>query len=92
MKDRMLLAAYIVGDLIWRGFGAFLWILGGSGTMGALVTHDPFTGILIAWGTLMIGVIGAIGYAIAITGKVAKSTVPNAMKDALQKWQENHTK
>jgi hypothetical protein len=43
---------------------------------------------VIAWGTLMIGVIGAIGYAIATTGKASSLTVEDAVKDAVQKAQE----
>jgi len=42
---------------------------------GALITGDPFTGILIAWSTLMLGIVGAVGYAIAVTGKVSRGDV-----------------
>jgi hypothetical protein len=41
--------------------------------------------VIIAWGTLMIGVIGAIGYAIATTGTVTKADVAKASNDAIQK-------
>jgi len=77
-------------ELIWRGFGLFLFILGSAAGVGSLVTGDPITGIVIAWGTLMLGVIGAIGYAIAITGKASKSTVAKGVQDAVQKFEEKN--
>ena len=60
--------------------------------MGALATGNPFMGVLIAWGTLMIGIIGAIGYAIATTGRADTITVESAVKDAVQKAQEQAKK
>jgi len=89
MKERIRLVGYIVGDLIWRGFGILLFIIGGAAGSGALITGDPFTGILIAWSTLMLGIVGAIGYAIAVTGKVSRGDVARATKDAVQKFQED---
>lgn len=85
IKERALLTLEVIGSVIWRGFGVFLFILGGAAGSGAVITGDPFTGILIAWVTLMLGVVGAIGYAIAVTGKVSKSDVARATKDAVQK-------
>jgi hypothetical protein len=85
IKERLLLTLEVIGSVIWRGFGVFLFILGGAAGSGAVITGDPFTGILIAWVTLMLGVVGAIGYAIAVTGKVSKSDVARATKDAVQK-------
>ncbi len=75
----------VVAELLWRGFGLFLFILGASAGVGAVVTGDWFNGVIIAWSTLMLGVIGAIGYAIATVGKVTKSTVARASQDAVQK-------
>jgi hypothetical protein len=92
MKERIKLVFYIVGDLIWRGFGVFLFIVGGAAGSGALITGDPFTGILIAWSTLMLGIIGAVGYAIAVTGKVSRKDVARATQDAVQKFQEDTQK
>ena len=92
MKERIKLIFYIVGDLIWRGFGVFLFIVGGAAGSGALITGDPFTGILIAWSTLMLGILGAIGYAIAVTGKVSRKDVARATQDAVQKFQEDTQK
>lgn len=89
MKERIKLIGLIVGDLVWRGFGILLFIIGGAAGSGALITGDPFTGILIAWSTLMLGIIGAIGYAIAVTGKVSRNDVARATKDAVQKFQED---
>lgn len=60
--------------------------------MGALATGNPLMGVLIAWGTLMIGIIGAIGYAIATTGRADTITVESAVKDAVQKAQEQAKK
>lgn len=82
----------VLGTLIWRGFGLFLFILGGSAGVGALATGNPFMGVVIAWGTLMIGIVGAIGYAIATTGHADTVTVESAVKDAVQKAQEQNKK
>lgn len=84
-KERATLVLEVIGTVIWRGFGVFLFILGGAAGSGAVITGSPLTGILIAWVTLMLGVVGAIGYAIAVTGSVSKSDVAKATKDAVQK-------
>ena len=78
----------VVGTLVWRGFGLFLFILGASAGVGAVVTGDWINGVVIAWSTLMLGVIGAIGYAIATTGEASPDTVAKATQDAVQKAQE----
>lgn len=88
MKKRFFEVFSVVGTLVWRGFGMLLFIIGAAAGTGALVTGDPFTGILIAWGTLMLGVIGAIGYAIATTGVATSDTVSDAAKDAIKKYQD----
>ena len=82
----------VIAELLWRGFGLFLFILGASAGTGAIVTGNWLTGVTIAWFTLMLGVIGAIGYAIATTGKATKGTVAKATQDAVQKAQEQQTK
>lgn len=80
----------VFGTLVWRGFGVFLFIIGGAAGSGAVITGDPFTGILIAWTTLMVGIVGAIGYAIAVTGSVSSEDVAKATQDAVQKYQEDN--
>jgi len=92
MKTRINAVLAVFTTLVWRGFGLFLFILGGSAGVGALATGNPFMGVLIAWGTLMIGIIGAIGYAIATTGRADTITVESAVKDAVQKAQEQAKK
>lgn len=88
MKTRAKQILDVLGILAWRGFGIFLFILGGSAGVGAALTGNWLDGVIIAWGTLMVGVIGAIGYAIATTGTVTKADVAKASNDAIQKAQE----
>lgn len=88
MKARLIEIGAVLGSLAWRGFGLFLFVIGGSAGMGAIATGDPFTGVLIAWGTLMIGVVGAIGYAIATTGSASVDTVDQAANDAVRKFEK----
>lgn len=82
----------VVTEVLWRGFGIFLFILGGAAGSGAVITGDPMTGVLIAWVTLMLGVIGAVGYAIATTGRASKKTVADAANDAVKKFEEDQKK
>jgi len=82
----------VVAHLIWRSFGLFLFILGGSAGVGAALTGSWVNGVIIAWGTLMIGVIGVIGYAIATTGRATKFDVEKGVKDAVEKAQEQNKK
>jgi hypothetical protein len=88
MRDRWVAVLDVVGALLWRGFGLFLFILGGSAGVGAVVSGSWITGVVIAWGTLMIGVVGAVGYAIATTGRADSVTVEVAVQDAVQKAKE----
>jgi hypothetical protein len=88
LKTRATAVAEVLATLIWRGFGLFLFILGGAAGTGAIVTGNWVDGVIIAWLTLMIGVIGAIGYAIATTGAASSETVAKATQDAVQKAQE----
>lgn len=88
IKNRSKAVLGVLATLLWRGFGLFLFILGGAAGTGAIVAGDWWTGIQIAWGTLMLGVIGAIGYAIATTGSATSETVAKATQDAVQKAQE----
>ncbi len=92
MKTRIKEIIDVLGFLAWRGFGIFLFILGGSAGVGAAPTGNWLDGVIIAWGTLMIGVIGAIGYAIATTGQVTKEDVAKASNDAIQKVKETESK
>lgn len=87
-KERFSEILGVVGEIAWRGFGIFLFVLGGAAGSGAAITGDPVVGVLIAWTTLMLGVVGAVGYAIAITGKASKGTVAKAAQDAVQKFEE----
>lgn len=88
MKSRLRAVWGVLGAILWRGFGLFLFILGGAAGTGAIVTGDWFTGVLIAWLTLMLGVLGAIGYSIAVTGEATTETVAKASQDAVQKATE----
>ena len=90
--ERFKAVAEVVWEIVWRGFGLFLFILGSAAGVGSIVTGNPVTGILVAWGTLMLGVVGAVGYAIAITGKASKSTVAKGVQDAVQKFEDNNEK
>jgi len=91
-KEKFDIFLGVVGEILWRGFGIFLFILGGAAGSGAVITGDPATGILIAWVTLMLGVVGAVGYAIATTGRATKKTVSDAANDAVKKFEEDTKK
>ena len=88
LKDRSGQIIAVLAALLWRGFGIFLFILGGSMGVGAAVTGSWLTGVLVSFGTLMIGVLGSIGYAIATTGKVTPADVSKSANDAIKKAQE----
>jgi hypothetical protein len=88
LKTRATAVAEVLATLIWRGFGLFLFILGGAAGTGAIVTGNWLDGVIIAWLTLMVGVIGAVGYAIATTGRADSDTVANATNDAVKKASE----
>ncbi len=75
----------VVAELTWRGFGIFLFILGGSAGVGAALTGSWINGVLVAWGTLMLGLLGAVGYAIATTGRATRETVAKGAQDAVEK-------
>lgn len=75
----------VLGAIAWRGFGILLFVIGGAAGSGAIFTGDPFMGILIAWSTVMIGIVGAVGYAIAVTGSATSDHVAEAAQDAVQK-------
>jgi hypothetical protein len=92
MKDRVKQVLDVLAILAWRGFGIFLFILGGSAGVGAALTGNWLDGVVIAWGTLMVGVIGAIGYAIATTGQVTRADVAKASNDAIQKAEQKADK
>jgi hypothetical protein len=85
IKSRLRAVYGVLGAIAWRGFGLFLFILGASAGTGAVVVGDWFTGVIIAFATLMLGLISALGYAIAVTGEVTKDDVAKAAQDAVQK-------
>lgn len=87
MNERLKAVLEVLGAIAWRGFGLFLFVIGAAAGTGAVVASSWVQGVLIAWGTLMIGVIGAVGYAIAVTGSVDKDVVAKATQDAVQKVQ-----
>lgn len=87
-SERFKAVLAVVGTLAWRGFGILLFVIGGAAGSGAIFTGDPFVGILIAWSTVMIGVVGAVGYAIAVTGSASSEDVAKASQDAIQKLKE----
>jgi hypothetical protein len=91
-KDRSGEIIQVLAALLWRGFGIFLFILGGSMGVGAAVTGSWLTGVLVSFGTLMIGVVGSLGYAIATTGKVTPADVSRSANDAIKKAQEDTAK
>jgi hypothetical protein len=84
MKE--VLAVFV--ELLWRGFGILLFILPTSAGVGAAVSGDWFIGILVAWGTLMAGIVAGLGYAIATTGKTSREDVARGAKNAVEKYQE----
>jgi phosphoglycerol transferase MdoB-like AlkP superfamily enzyme len=92
MQTRIKEIGGVLGSLAWRGFGVFLFIIGGAAGSGAVITGNPFTGILIAWTTLMLGIVGALGYSIAVTGRASKEDVAKATQDAVQKHIEDSQK
>lgn len=85
MKQRISDVLAVLGELAWRGFGALMFILGSSAGLGAIVTGSWTNGVVIAWGTLMLGIVGALGYAIMVTGKATKQDVAKAYRDAAEK-------
>jgi hypothetical protein len=92
LKSRLSAVYGVLGAIAWRGFGLFLALLGASAGTGAVIVGNWMTGVLIAWATLMLGIIGAVGYAIATTGMADESTVAKAAQDAIQKANEQQKK
>ncbi len=92
MKVRLKEVLDVVASLSWRGFGIFLYILGGSMGVGAALTGNWLTGVLVAWGTLMLGVISVLGYAIATTGRATKADVAKGARDAIEKVKSDSEK
>ena len=88
LKSRLRAVYGVLGAIAWRGFGVFLALLGASAGTGAVIVGNWMTGVLIAWATLMLGIVGAIGYAIATTGVADEETVAKAAQDAIQKATE----
>ena len=88
LKSRLRAVWSVLREVLWRGFGLFLFILGGAAGTGAIVAGSWVDGVVIAWVTLMLGVVGAIGYAIATTGKATPDVVAKATQDAIQKATE----
>ena len=88
LKGRLQAVWSVLREVLWRGFGLFLFILGGAAGTGAIVAGSWVDGVVIAWVTLMLGVVGAIGYAIATTGKATPDVVAKATQDAVQKANE----
>jgi hypothetical protein len=88
LKSRLRAVWSVLREVLWRGFGLFLFILGGAAGTGAIVAGSWVDGVVIAWVTLMLGVVGAIGYAIATTGKATPDVVAKATQDAVQKATE----
>lgn len=92
MKSRLRAVWSVLREILWRGFGLFLFIMGGAAGTGAIVAGSWVDGVVIAWATLMLGVVGAIGYAIATTGEASTDTVAKAAQDAVQKATEQQKK
>jgi hypothetical protein len=85
IKSRLNAVGGVLGAIAWRGFGLFLFILGASAGTGAVVVGDWFLGVVVAFATLMLGLISALGYAIAVRGEVTQEDVAKAAQDAVQK-------
>jgi hypothetical protein len=81
-------ALWVTLDLLWRGFGILLFILPTSAGVGAAVSGSWVIGVLTAWGTLMMGIVAVIGYAIATTGRASRDDVARGAKSAVEKYQE----
>lgn len=81
-------ALWVTLDLLWRGFGILLFILPTSAGVGAAVSGSWVIGVLTAWGTLMMGIVAVIGYAIATTGRASREDVARGAKSAVEKYQE----
>lgn len=92
LKTRVRAVWEVVADILWRGFGALLFVLGASAGVGSVVTGSWINGVIIAWGTLMLGVIGAVGYAIMITGRADREVVAKAYRDAAEKATDKSAK
>lgn len=92
MKARFAEVVAVTLTLIWRGFGLFLFILGGSAGAGAVIAGSWIMGVAIAWVTLMIGVVGVLGYAIATTGRATTQDVERGIRDAIQKAKSEQDK
>lgn len=92
LKTRVRAVWGVLWEVLWRGFGLFLFIAGSAAGTGAIVTGSWVDGVVIAWATLMLGVVGAIGYAIATTGKATPDVVAKATQDAVQKATERSAK
>jgi hypothetical protein len=88
VKTRLRAVGGVLATIAWRGFGLFLFIMGGAAGTGAIVAGSWVDGVIIAWATLMLGVVGAVGYAIATTGSASSDTVAKATQDAVQKATE----
>ena len=92
LKNKLKAIYEVVSELTWRGFGLFLFVLGSSAGVGAALTGSWVNGVIVAWGTLMLGIIGALGYAIAVTGRATRADVAKGAQDAVQKAQEQAKK
>lgn len=92
VKTRVRAVWAVLSALLWRGFGLFLFILGGAAGTGAVVTGSWVTGVVVTFSTLMLSVVAAIGYSIAVTGEANPDTVARATQDAVQKAQEQAKK
>lgn len=92
VKSRLKAVWGVLATLLWRGFGLFLFILGGAAGTGAVVTGSWVTGVVVTFATLMLSIVAAIGYSIAVTGEATSDTVAKATQDAIQKAQEQAKK
>lgn len=92
IKTRLRAVWGVLAALLWRGFGLFLFILGGAAGTGAVVTGSWVTGVVVTFSTLMLSVVAAIGYSIAVTGEANPETVAKATQDAVAKASEQQKK
>lgn len=92
IKNKFRAVWEVLSELVWRSFGIFLFILGSSAGVGAALTGSWLNGVLVGFGTLMLGLISAIGYAIAVSGKATRQDVAKAAQDAIQKVMDKDEK
>lgn len=84
-------AIALIGLFGWRSFGALLVVLGGGAAMGGFA-GDPWLGIWMTWGAVVLAALAIIGAVIMFTGKVDRKDVAAAWRKAGKDLIDNQTK